>query len=301
MKRIVIAGGSGFLGQVIQRELQNEYEVFILTRNKKLTSERNYFYWNGMDHEDLNPLIGGAFAVINLSGKSVDCRYNERNKKEIFSSRLNATNAIGKAIMACKVKPEVWINSASATIYRHAEDRPMTEENGEKGSGFSVEVSKAWEHTFFSYKLTGTRQVAIRTAIVLGKNGGVMKPFKNLARFGIGGHMGNGNQMFSWMHESDFAAAIKWILNNNELNGVINLSAPNPIPNKVFMKQLRREMHVGFGIPTPKWLLEAGAILIKTETELILKSRWVLPEKLLKSGFEFRYPEIQMALRELLT
>ncbi|MBS3913492.1 MAG: TIGR01777 family oxidoreductase [Bacteroidetes bacterium] len=298
--KIVIAGGTGFLGQILDRELRDNYEIIILSTHKNKCDNGKIVYWDGMSSIGLETIMDGAYALINLSGKSVDCRYNEKNKREIFASRLNSTKALGNALGKCQNPPAVWINSASATIYRHAEDIPMKESDGEPGEGFSVEVCKQWEAMFFSFSHLGIRQVALRTAIVLGKRGGVMLPFRNLARFGLGGKMGKGTQMFSWIHEKDFAKSVKFILENNNITGIINIAAPNPIPNAEFMKYLRREMGVNIGIPLPKALLEIGAVLIQTETELILKSRWVLPDKLLNSGFDFQFPNIQKALKELL-
>src|SRR5690606_20244345 len=188
------------------------------------------------------------------------------------------TTILGESILACNTPPQLWINSSTATIYRHADDRPMTEENGEIGTGFSVDVATAWEQTFFSFKLPQTRQIALRIAIVVGKGGGVMTPYRNLVRFGLGGVQGTGNQKFSWIHVEDLFQIILFLRDREDLNGIFNCSSPSPVSNRELMKQIRRVMNVPFGLPAPKWLLELGAVLIKTETELVLKSRWVLPE-----------------------
>ena len=239
--------------------------------------------------------------LINLSGKSVDCRYNKKNKEEILKSRTETTKALGEAILKCNNPPELWINSSTATIYRHAEDKPMTESTGEIGKGFSVDVATNWEKVLFSFQLPKTRQIALRMAIVLGKNGGVMKPLINLVRFGLGGKQGNGNQMFSWIHIEDLLSIILFLQSHKELKGVFNCSSPNPVNNKTLMKTFRQTMNVKIGLPSPAWLLEIGAVIIKTETELILKSRWVVPEKLLGSGYTFKYPSLEMALANILT
>ena len=193
MNKIVIAGGTGFLGKFLAAKFRERgAEVIIISRNK------GNVLWS--DKQKVVRALNNADVVINLAGKSVDCRYNEKNKHIILHSRVETTRAIGDAISECKQPPRLWINSSTATIYRHAEDRPMTEEKGEIGKGFSVNVALQWEKAFFDFKLPATRQVALRMAIVLGKDGGVMQPLKRLVRFGLGGRQGRGNQMFSWIH-----------------------------------------------------------------------------------------------------
>ena len=291
--KIVIAGGTGFVGQYLHKKFTaSGYEVIIISRNK------NHVNWNSI------PLITeglqNSTMLINLAGKSVDCRYNKKNKKEIYDSRIGTTKILGDAILNCKNPPPLWINSGTATIYRHAQDRPMTESTGEIGAGFSVNVATNWEKSFFDFKLPETRQVALRMAIVLGRSGGVIKPLKNLVRFGLGGKQGSGKQMFSWIHIEDLFRIITFVQQHNELCGVINTAAPNPVNNKTLMQLLRKNMKAVFGLPAPVWLLKLGAIIIKTETELILKSRWVIPERLSAAGFQFQYPEIDTALKQII-
>ncbi len=293
-KKIVIAGGTGFVGRYLNKKfIAAGYKVIIISRNK------SHVAWNN------TPLITesleNADMLINLAGKSVDCRYNEKNKKEIYDSRIDTTKILGDAMLNCKNPPPLWINSSTATIYRHAEDRPMTESGGEIGTGFSVNVATNWEKAFFGFKLPQIRQVVLRMAIVLGKNGGVIKPLKNLVSFGLGGKQGSGKQMFSWIHIEDLFGIITFVQQNNEISGVINTASPNPVSNKTLMQLLRKNMGAGFGLPAPVWLLKMGAVIIKTETELILKSRWVIPERLLAAGFQFKYPEIDMALKQILS
>ncbi len=291
--KIVIAGGTGFIGKYFKKQLTDVgYEVMIISRQKE------NIQWS--DTARIISALEDSVMLLNLAGKSVDCRYNEKNKKEILESRTETTKALGEAILKCKNPPELWINSSTATIYRYANDRPMTESDGEIGKGFSVEVAKNWEKSFFDFQLPLTRQVALRIAIVLGNGGGVMKPFTNLVRFGLGGKQGNGKQMFSWIHINDLLNIILFIQSHKELHGVFNCSAPNPVDNSTLMKTLRQEMNIKFGLPSPTWLLKIGAVIINTETELILKSRWVVPEKLLKSGFSFKYPTLEMALSNIL-
>jgi len=291
-KKIVIAGGTGFIGKYLTKRFhENGDEVVIISRNK------SHINWN--NEKALIAALEHADVLINLAGKSVDCRYNEKNKREILLSRTETTKALGEAIIKCNNPPSLWINSSTATIYRHAEDRPMTENSGEIGKGFSVEVAKAWEESFFNFHLNNTRQILLRIAIVLGKDEGVMKPFTNLVRFGLGGKQGNGNQMFSWIHIEDLFNIILFLIKHKELSGIFNCAAPNPINNKTFMKKLRAAMHTKIALPSPKWLLELGAIIIKTETELILKSRWVFPERLLNEGYQFKYLTIDEVLKDL--
>ncbi|HEU4472887.1 MAG TPA: TIGR01777 family oxidoreductase [Flavisolibacter sp.] len=291
--KIVIAGGTGFLGRFLaSRFIQRGDEVIIVSRSGGEVS------WT--DKPGLVRALDGAGLVINLAGKSVDCRYNEANRQEILRSRVDTTRAIGEAILACGQPPGLWINSSTATIYRHAEDRPMTEEDGEIGSGFSVDVASQWEKAFFDCKLNETRQCALRIAIVLGKDGGALRPLKTLTMFGLGSKQGKGNQVFSWIHIEDVFRIILFLLEHKELNGVFNCSAPNPLPNEALMRSLRKALGMRFGLPSPEWLLRIGAVFIRTETELILKSRWVLPRRLQQAGYEFSYPFLPAALGEAL-
>lgn len=291
--KIVIAGGTGFVGRYLNQKFTNDgYEVIVISRQK------TNVHW-----DDLPAVIAAlenAAMLINLAGKSVNCRYNEKNKKAIFDSRIDTTKKLGEAILQCKTPPPLWINSSTATIYRHAEDRPMTESTGEIGTGFSVQVATSWEKAFFDFKLSATRQIALRMAIVLGKNGGVVPPLQNLVRYGLGGKQGSGNQMFSWIHIEDLYRVICFLQEQKNLAGIFNTSAPAPVTNKVLMQLFRKYMKQNFGLPTPKWLLKMGAVLIKTETELVLKSRWVIPERLQQAGFEFIYPQLDGALNDIL-
>ncbi|KAA0965630.1 TIGR01777 family protein [Sporosarcina sp. ANT_H38] len=292
-KKIVIAGGTGFMGQYLKENFTNlGYEIIIISRSP------HHLSWT--DHAGIIDALEGAEMLINLAGKSVNCRYNEKNKKEILDSRTDTTEILGHALLACKNPPSLWINSSSATIYRHAEDRPMTEAGGEIGTGFSVGVAQAWENSLFTFDLPQTRKVALRIAIVLGKDGGVMEPYLNLVRFGLGGVQGTGNQMFSWIHIEDVFQIVLFLQRNEHLDGVFNCSAPQPITNRVFMTQLRKTMDRKIGFPSPKWMLEMGSVFLRTETELILKSRWVVPDRLEKEGFQFTYETIDKALQQIL-
>lgn len=295
---VVLAGGTGFIGTYLADRFRVlNYDVRMISRNS------GHIQWN--DRDGIAEALDGADLLINLAGRSVNCRYNEKNKRDILASRTETTRLLGEAVSACTRPSALWINASTATIYRHAEDRPMTEEHGEIGSGFSVDVAKAWEETFFSYgtKKTGkeTRLAALRIAIVLGQGGGVMTPYKNLARFGLGGPQGSGTQMFSWIHIDDIFGIIMFLKDHPELSGVFNASAPEPLTNREWMRTVRQAMKVPFGLPAPRWMLELGAVLIRTETELILKSRWVIPERLEQAGYRFKYRTAGQALESILT
>ena len=309
---VVIGGSTGFMGQyLIPRLRAAGREVITISRAGADIS------WG--DQQAIDRAVDGASLVIGLAGKSVNCRYTPENRAAIFRSRLDTTSSLGSAIAAATDPPPLWVNSSTATIYRHAEDRPMTESSGDLGTGFSVEVAKAWERALFADDLPRTRRVALRSAIVLG-HGGVLEPLKGLARIGLGGaqhdgpwpvsrarraagtghHPGarRGEQRFSWVHVEDIARIIDFLEVTPSLEGPVNAASPNPSDNAEFMATVRRVLGVGFGPPLPRWMLELGAIGIRTETELILKSRWVIPEKLTMAGFEFAYPKLEDAVRE---
>ena len=293
-KKVVLAGGTGFIGQYVEKKLVEEgYDIAIISRQPEHIGWKN--------HLGIVEALEGASMLINLAGKSVNCRYNEKNKRAIYNSRTETTEALGIALMACENPPPLWINASTATIYRHAEDRPMTEAIGEFGTGFSVDVAKAWEQALFSFDLPQTRQVALRIAIVLGEDGGVMEPYINLVRFGLGGKQGNGHQMFSWIHIEDLYRIMMFLKEREDLSGVFNCASPHPITNRQMMKAMRDAMDRRIGVPSPSWLLEIGAVFIRTETELIFKSRWVVPERLLREGFHFHFERIEEALGDILT
>ncbi len=300
-KKIFITAANGFLGRSLLKDLRKEYEVHALVRHipRAAEPEVTWHVWDGVHVGGWTKVLEGAYVLINLAGRSVDCRYTEKNKAAIYASRLESTDCLHAALRELERPPKIWINAASATIYRHSEDQGMTEAKGEIGTGFSVDVCRKWEAHFFKPELPGIRRVAIRTAIVLGQNG-ALTPMRRLVRLGLGGKMGKGKQQFSFIHIRDFCRAIRFILEHSELDGPVNLSAPEPVKNAEFMRLLRQNMHMPFGLPLPKFLLEPGAALIGTETELVLKSRYVLPEKLLNAGFEFEFPTAGKALADLL-
>lgn len=302
MKTVVLPGGSGFLGRILAAHFaERDYQVVVLSRRPSLAGGpiRNV-RWDGETLGDWAAEFEGAAAVVNLAGRTVNCRYHERNREEIYQSRLRSTRVVGEAVARCAAPPPVWINSASATIYRHAEDRPMDEETGEIGSGFSVDVCRKWEQTLWDAAVPSTRKVALRSALVLGKGrGGVMETFLRLVRLGLGGTMGSGAQFVSWVHAEDFTGAIQWLVERDLLDGPVNCASPNPVPNAEFMRTLRRACRQPIGLPAAAWMLEVGAVFLQTETELILKSRRVVPKRLLDAGFRFRYPELAAAVEQI--
>lgn len=310
--RVVIGGSTGFMGRFLVPRFRAEgREVVTISRSGA------DIRWG--DQVEIDRTVDGAALVIGLAGKSVNCRYTPENRAEIFRSRLDTTASLSRAIARASTPPALWVNSSTATIYRHAEDRPMTESTGEIGTGFSVEVAKAWEEALFADDLPSTRRVALRSAIVLG-HGGVLGPVRDLARFGLGGAQYDGrwpvsaarraagtghfpgarrgSQRFSWVHIEDVARIVDFVEQTPSLEGPVNAASPHPVDNAEFMATVRRVLGVRIGVPMPRWMLELGAMGMRTETELILKSRWVLPEKLTAAGFEFRYPTLEEAIRE---
>jgi uncharacterized protein (TIGR01777 family) len=300
--KIILAGGSGYLGGVLAAYFRNlADEVIILSRRPHpVDANIRTVVWDGTNMGNWTGELEGAELLINLCGKSVNCRYTEKNKTEIIRSRLIPTALLGKAINTLAIPPKVWINITSATIYRNAEDRPQDEMTGETGSGFSVEVCKQWEDVFYTMLTPHTRKVALRMGIVFGRNDGVFPRLLNLVKTGLGGRQGTGNQYMSWIHEDDVAGCTEWILNHPQLAGAVNCTAPQPAKNKDVMKCIRKVSKMPFGLPMPAWLLKAGAVIIGTETELILKSRWVLPTKLLETGFDFKFGSIERAVTDIL-
>jgi uncharacterized protein len=313
-KKIIIAGGSGFIGEEMIRYFGKENKIVILTRQlPKSSNNRNqytsltttelsntiFIQWDGKTIGPWHKELEAADIIVNMAGKSVNCRYTAKNKKEIVESRINATKVIGEAINKLVQPPKLWINASSATIYRHAEDKPQDELTGEIKDDFSVRVCKQWEETLYEQRTPFTRKVALRMAITLG-SGGVMIPYFNLLKFGLGGKQGNGKQMYSWVHIEDTCRMIEYFYEHDELEGTFNCSSPNPVSNEQFMKTLRKATKTTIGLPAFEWMLKFGALIIGTETELVLKSRWVVPTKMLQAGFVFKYPHLKSALEQVI-
>jgi uncharacterized protein (TIGR01777 family) len=300
--KLIIAGGNGFLGEVLINYFKNRFnEIIVLTRQNKASFNKHiqYIFWDGENLGDWCNSLENSDLLINLAGKSVDCRYNTKNKNAILNSRINSTNVLNQAVLNCANPPKHFIQSSTSTIYIHSENKLMTEENGDIGNDFSMSVAKQWEEVFLSVPKPKTISTIIRTSIVLGKNGGAMLPLKKITKIGLGGKQGNGQQWVSWIHEEDFARAIDFCY-QNQLNGIYNIVAPNPVKNEQFMKEIRKNLNIKIGVNSPKWMLKIGAFFMQTEAELLLKSRYVYPEKLIKNGFGFKYPTLSMALEKLI-
>jgi uncharacterized protein (TIGR01777 family) len=307
---LVIAGGSGFLGRALAHFwAQHHGDVVILTRTPRLDREENgraisFVPWDARRVGAWSKYLHGARALVNLTGRSVNCRYNVRHKREILLSRTLSTRALGQALAQIQNPPSVWLNSSSATIYRDARDRAMDEANGDIGQGFSVGVCQAWEKEFFGAQLgdneSRVRRVALRMAMVMADDAhSAFSVFARLSKLGLGGPHGGGGQFMSWIHVTDLCRAVEFLIEHEEVSGVVNLAAPNPLPETEFLKAIRAELRVPFGLPTPRPLLEVGAFFMGTETELLLKSRRVVPTRLLDAGFAFNFSTWNEAARDL--
>lgn len=301
MKKMVIAAGTGFLGTVLIDFFKESYqEITVLTRGK--SEQKNniqYVHWNAKSLTGWEKVLENTDVLINLAGKSVDCRYTPENKAAILSSRIDSTKVLNEAVLKCENPPKHFINSSTATIYRHSEDKQMDEYSGEIGDDFSMNIAKSWEKAFYDVETNKTLKTAVRTSIVLGKNGGAFIPLKRLTQLGFGGKNGNGNQFVSWIHELDFARAISFII-EKRLEGNINVVSPKPQRNVDFMRELRKAVGIPFGIPISKIMLKIGAKIIQTEPELVLKSRNVIPKRLTENGFTFEYHNLEKAFKNLL-
>lgn len=298
---MVIAVGTGFLGTALIDFFKESYqEIIVLTRGKSEHKNNIQFvHWNANSLTGWERVLENTDVLINLAGKSVDCRYTPENKATILSSRINSTKVLNEAVLKCKHPPKHFINSSTATIYRHSEDRQMDEYSGEIGNDFSMNVAKSWEKAFYDVQTDKTLKTAVRTSIVLGRNGGAFIPLKRLTQLGFGGKVGNGNQFVSWIHELDFAKAIDFII-DKKLTGNINVVSSIPERNVDFMRKLRNAVHIPFGIPVSKTMLKIGAKIIQTEPELVLKSRNVIPKRLTENGFTFEYHNLEKAFKNLL-
>jgi uncharacterized protein len=302
--RIVLTGGSGQVGHMLARYLQERrHHVAVLTRGP-YTAPWETVHWDGESTGPWVETLEGADVCINLAGRSVNCRYDAENRREIYNSRIRTTRLLNRVIARLDNPPRVWLNASTATIYRHALDRPMDEATGELGGhefiskrrrapdkwNFSVGVAKDWEKAFFETPTPRTRKVALRSAIVFSPvPGSTFAIFLNLVRTGLGGTQGNGRQFVSWIHEADFARAVEFLINRVDIEGPVNITAPNPLPNRDFMEALRDAWEMPNGLPAPSPLLEIGTFLMRTESELVLKSRRVIPGRLLEAGFEFDF------------
>jgi uncharacterized protein len=304
--KIVIPGGSGQVGTLLRRSFAGEgHDVVVLSRRPGPGD----VHWDGETVDPWAQALEGADAVINLAGRSVNCRYTDANRHAIMHSRVASTAAVGSAIAACTEPPRVWLQASTATIYAHRYDAGNDEHTGILGGGepnvpdtwrFSIDVARAWERELDAAVTPRTRKVAMRSAMIMSPDpGGVFDVLLGLVRRGLGGQSGNGRQYVSWLHHEDFVHAVRWLIERDDLAGPVNLAAPGPLPNAAFMRALRDAWGIRVGLPATRWMLEAGAVVLRTETELILKSRRVVPARLLESGFEFAHPTWPEAARDL--
>lgn len=296
--KIVIAGGTGFLGSLlIDHFKKNKVELVVLTRQKSHQSNGvNYVHWDGQSLGEWTQVLGDADVLINLSGKSVDCRYTEENKNAILNSRVEATKVLGQAMALMPRPAKLWINASTATIYEASMTQIMDEATGVMGNDFSMNVAKKWEQAFFDAPVTNTRKVALRISLVLGKKDGVIPVLSKLTKFGLGGRQGSGHQKFAWIHEQDMVNIVQYVIDNEQVEGPINCVSPSDINNKEFMAALRKANKMTIGLPAYEWMIHIGTFFMRTEPELILKSRYVYPKILLDLGFKFQFIEIDSAL-----
>ena len=307
--RIVIPGGAGQIGSLLARTFhQHGHDVVVLSRHPRSRPWREVA-WDGATVAGWAKEIDGCDVVINLAGRSVNCRYSPTNRREILESRVNSTRAVGEAISRAEGPPRVWLQASTATIYSHRYDAPNDEASGTLGGGetlapsswrFSIDVARAWERELHDAATPHTRKVALRSAMTMSPDaGGIFDTLLGLVHRRLGGIAGDGRQFISWIHHVDFVRAVRWLIDHDELDGVVNVCAPNPLPNREFMRVLREAAGVSIGLPASRWMLEVGALFMRTETELILKSRRVVPTRLLQSGFEFSFPEWREAALDL--
>jgi uncharacterized protein (TIGR01777 family) len=307
--RIVLAGGSGQIGNLLARYFhEGGHQVAVIARSSQPAPWR-VIPWDGASLGDWTGELERADLLINLAGRSVNCRYTPANRKEIKESRVQSTLLLGRAIARLAHPPRVWMNASTATIYRHALDRAMDEDTGEIGGNetncpstwrFSIDVATSWEAAFFSLATPRTRKIALRSAMTMSSDpGGIFAELLRLVRLGLGGTAGSGEQFVSWIHGTDFIRSIEFLMAHEELDGPMNLAAPAPLPNREFMRVLREAWGTRVGLPASRPMLELGALFLRTETELILKSRRVIPGRLLRAGFEFQFPEWPGAARDL--
>jgi len=306
--KLVIPGGSGQIGQILAKSFTaNGHEVVVLSR-RPLSSSPRHVVWDGETLGDWVRELDGADVLINLAGRSVNCRYNRVHRQEILESRIQSTAVLGKAIEKVSNPPRVWLQSSTATIYAHRYDAPNDESTGILGGAepnvpetwrFSIQVARSWENTALACNTPHTRKVLLRSAMTMSPDrGGVFDTLLRLVRFGLGGTSGNGRQFVSWIHDADFVRVIYWLI-DSDMHGIVNVCSPAPLPNAEFMRILREAWGTRLGLPASKGMLEIGALLMRTETELVLKSRRVIPGRLLASGFSFQFPDWREAANDL--
>ena len=307
--KVVIAGGTGQVGTILSRAFHRAgHDVVAIARHAASAPWRTVT-WDGATFGDWASELDGADVAINLAGRSVNCRYNADNRREIMESRVVTTRLFGQAIAAARYPPHTWLQASTATIYAHRFDAANDEATGFIGGSepeapetwrFSIEVATAWERALDEAEVPRTRKVKLRSAMIMSPDpGGVFDALHTLVRRGLGGMAGKGRQYVSWVHDADFLRAIQWIIEHEPIRGAVNIASPNPLPNVTFMRTLRAAWGMPFGLPAARWMLEIGALFMRTETELILKSRRVVPGLLLADGFEFLFPTWPHAAADL--
>lgn len=309
--RIVIPGGSGQVGHVLARHFHAQgHDVTVLSRVPGDCPWRT-LPWDGIHRGDWVDALEGSDVCINLAGRSVNCRYNRANRAAILNSRVDSTRILGKVIASLAHPPAVWMNASTATIYRHELERPNDEITGILGGNepgapdtwnFSIDVARAWEAAFAETPTPRTRKVALRSAMTFSPDaGGVFDVFLSLVRRGLGGTVGSGRQYVSWIHDTDYIAATEFLIARDSLDGAVNLASPNPLPNRDFQRILREAWGARLGLPTTEWMVEIGTFFMRTESELVLKSRRVIPACLLDAGFNFQFPTWPEAAHNLVS
>jgi len=309
--KIIIPGGTGQVGTVLARAFQKDgHDVTVLSRHAVKLPWR-VVEWDGRSPGNWKSEIDDADVVINLAGRSVNCRYNQSNRRQMMDSRLDSTKVVGEAIAVAKDPPKVWLQASTATVYAHRFDAPNDDVTGTIGGhepdapdtwNFSIDVATEWERVANEAATPNTRKVLMRSAMIMSPDrGGIFDTMLMLVRLGLGGTAADGRQYISWIHDQDFIRSVYWLIEHEELSGPINLSSPKPLPNKEFMRVVREAWGMPIGLPAAKWMLELGAVLMQSETELILKSRRVVPRLLAESGFEFEFPDWEAAARDLVS
>jgi len=293
MKTLLIAGANGFIARNLTQYFSSKgWNVVGLARRESgLHSDCRYVNWDGKNLGSWAEEVGQCDAMVNLVGKSVNCRFTPENRELIMKSRIESARVLGAAIEASKSPPKVWLNASGANIYCDSRDHAH-DEQGDKGEGFMYDVVEAWEQAFFTAEVSDSvRKVALRTSMVLGDEpGNPLQTFRTLSKFGLGGKIGNGKQMVSWIHVDDVCGVIEWLIEHDEVSGPVNMTSPDPISNAEFMCRFRKSVGMPLGLPAAAWMVKVGAYFMRIEPELILSSLWVVPARLLEDGFVFKYP-----------
>ena len=302
--KIIIAGGTGFLGQLLSQSFEKDgYDVVLLSRRSSLRpSYGKIVVWNAKTIGPWKEELEHAKALINLTGRSIDCRHTASNRIDILDSRINSTRVLGEAMSSCSNPPAVWFNASSMALYGQCiGNEPAHNENSPiHNKGFLEEVTVAWENEFFKFKIEGVRQVALRISFVLGQSSGAFPLLNRLARMGLGGAQGSGDQWMSWLHENDWVAIVRFLCLQDQIEGAINLCSPSPVTNFQFMKGLREVVApFGLGLPAPSFGVRLGCALFGSAPELALQSRRVVSVILEEQNFQFQYPSLRDAFRSL--